>query len=378
MHRCPSATLRAPMIDERLIALLTEALTAAARELGLSGDLPEVELSKPRQKEHGDFATNVALVLAPRVERRPRDVAELIRKHLPEAPFVRSAEIAGPGFINFRLTTDWLTDALRRRGRPWRAAYGRAEPSGRRAQVEFVSANPTGPLHIGHARNAVLGDALARVLEAAGWSVEREYYFNDTGGQMDRFGASVEARYLQLAGARGRGPRGRLPRRRTSTELARGHRGTRSSRRWPICRAEERLARLRAGGRAARARADRRDARAVRGALRHLHLRAPCSRRRGRSTRPSNDSARRATSTRPRERCGSGRPRSATTRTASLIRAIGAHTYFAADCAYLIDKFAPRLRPPDLRLGRRSPRRRRAGHAAPPWRSGSTPSASRS
>ena len=187
------------MIAERLIALLTEALTAAARELGLSGDLPEVELSKPRQKEHGDFATNVALVLAPRVERRPRDVAELIRKHLPEAPFVRSAEIAGPGFINFRLTTDWLTDALRDvavRGE----AYGRAEPSGRRAQVEFVSANPTGPLHIGHARNAALGDALARVLEAAGWSVEREYYFNDTGGQMDRFGASVDARYLQLLG----------------------------------------------------------------------------------------------------------------------------------------------------------------------------------
>ena len=101
------------MIEERLIALLTEALTAAARELGLSGDLPEVELSKPRQKEHGDFATNVGLVLAPRVERRPRDVAELIRKHLPEAPFVRSAEMAGPGFINFRLTTSWLTDALR-------------------------------------------------------------------------------------------------------------------------------------------------------------------------------------------------------------------------------------------------------------------------
>ena len=107
--------------------------------------------------------------------------------------------MAGPGFINFRLTTDWLTGALRdvaARGE----AYGRVDPSGRRAQVEFVSANPTGPLHIGHARNAALGDALARVLEAAGWSVEREYYFNDTGGQMDRFGASVEARYLQLLG----------------------------------------------------------------------------------------------------------------------------------------------------------------------------------
>jgi arginyl-tRNA synthetase len=159
------------MIEERLIALVTEALAAAAGELGQSGDLPEVELSKPRQKEHGDFSTNVALVLAARVERSAREVAELIVRNLPQAPFVRSAEVAGPGFINFRLTTSWLTDALRDvavRGE----AYGRAEP----------------------------GDALARVLEATGWSVEREYYFNDTGGQMDRFGASVEARYLQLVG----------------------------------------------------------------------------------------------------------------------------------------------------------------------------------
>ena len=187
------------MIEERLIALVTEALAAAAGELGLRDDLPEVELSKPRQREHGDFATNVALVLAARVERPARDVAELIVRRLPEASFVRSAEVAGPGFINFRLTTSWLTDALQDVA-ALGEAYGRAEPNGLRVQVEFVSANPTGPLHIGHARNAALGDALARVLEAAGWSVEREYYFNDTGGQMDRFGASVEARYLQLVG----------------------------------------------------------------------------------------------------------------------------------------------------------------------------------
>ena len=193
------------MIEERLIALVTEALAAVGRELGLAGDLPEVELTRPRQKEHGDFATNVALVVAPVAGRAPRDVAELIVERLPKASFVRSAEVAGPGFVNLRLTTDWLADALREvasRGE----AYGRAEPSGRRAQVEFVSANPTGPLHIGHARNAALGDALARVLEAAGWSVEREYYFNDTGGQMDRFGASVEARFLQLVGREAEGP----------------------------------------------------------------------------------------------------------------------------------------------------------------------------
>ncbi|MCI0632732.1 MAG: arginine--tRNA ligase [Actinobacteria bacterium] len=187
------------MIQDELAALLSDAVASASAEFDLPGELPEITLTNTKQKEHGDFATNVALVLAPRVGRPPREVAEVIRRNLPPAPFVRSAEVAGPGFINFRLTTDWLVDALREvvdRGQ----AYGRAEPSGKRVQVEFVSANPTGPLHIGHARNAALGDALARVFEAAGWTIEREYYFNDAGGQMDRFGASVEARYLQLLG----------------------------------------------------------------------------------------------------------------------------------------------------------------------------------
>jgi arginyl-tRNA synthetase len=187
------------MIRDRLAELIRAALAAAAAELDLAGDLPEVELAAPKQKEHGDFATNVALVLAGRVGRPPREVAEALVRHLPDAPFVASVEVAGPGFVNFRLTSDWLLEALRAAVEAG-AAYGRAEPNGRRVQVEFVSANPTGPLHIGHARNAALGDALARLFEAAGWSVEREYYFNDTGGQMDRFGASVEARFLQAAG----------------------------------------------------------------------------------------------------------------------------------------------------------------------------------
>jgi arginyl-tRNA synthetase len=121
------------MIEERLIALVTKAQAEVARELDLAGDLPEVELSKPRQKEHGDFATNVALVLAPLVGRSSRDVAELVRRHLPEARFVRSAEVAGPGFINFRLTTGWLTDALRDVARPTaappRTVFGRRSSS---------------------------------------------------------------------------------------------------------------------------------------------------------------------------------------------------------------------------------------------------------
>ena len=187
------------MIEERLLDLIRSALEAAAPGLGIDGALPEPELLIPKQKDQGDFSTNVALALASRVGRRPREVADALQVMFPEASFVERVEVAGPGFLNIFVTNDWLYGALREvvdRG----AAYGRAAPNGRRMQVEFVSANPTGPLHVGHARNAALGDALARLLEFSGWTVESEYYFNDSGGQMDRFGASVEARYLQLFG----------------------------------------------------------------------------------------------------------------------------------------------------------------------------------
>jgi arginyl-tRNA synthetase len=188
------------VIEEQLVALLREALATAAPGLGLDpDDLPTPELLAPKQKEHGDFATNLALALAKPSGRPPREVAQALVDALPEAAFLERAEIAGPGFVNLFVTDDWLHRALRdviHLG----DAYGRAVPNGRRVQVEFVSANPTGPLTIGHARNAAIGDALARLFEAAGWTVDREYYFNDAGAQMDRFGASVEARYLTLAG----------------------------------------------------------------------------------------------------------------------------------------------------------------------------------
>jgi len=187
------------VMEDRLASLLGEALARLDDELGLRGEPPAVEISKPKLREHGDFTTNVALALAGRAGRAPREVAALVVANLPPAPFVERVEIAGPGFINIFTTEGWLHDALREvaiRGE----AYGRAEPNGLRVQVEFVSANPTGPLTLGHARNAVIGDAMARLLGFTGWTVEREYYFNDAGGQMDRFGASVEARYLQLAG----------------------------------------------------------------------------------------------------------------------------------------------------------------------------------
>ncbi len=187
------------MIEGSVVGWLREGLAAAAPGLGLSGELPEPELMAPRQKEHGDFATNVALALAKAAGRPPREVAQALVDALAPAPFVLKVEVAGPGFINIFLTGDWLHQTVRRIAEEGEA-FGRSPRNGKRVQVEFVSANPTGPLTLGHARNAAIGDALARLLDATGFDVEREYYFNDAGGQMDRFGASVEARYLQLVG----------------------------------------------------------------------------------------------------------------------------------------------------------------------------------
>jgi arginyl-tRNA synthetase len=187
------------VIEQDLQAWLAEGLAEAAPALGLDADLPPPELQTPRQRDHGDFATNAALVLAKRASKPPREVAEALVSALAPVAFVEKVEVAGPGFINIWTTDDWRFDVIRRIVAEG-DAFGHGAPTGERVQVEFVSANPTGPLHVGHARNAVLGDAIARLLEAAGHTVEREYYFNDAGGQMDRFGASVEARYLQALG----------------------------------------------------------------------------------------------------------------------------------------------------------------------------------
>jgi arginyl-tRNA synthetase len=196
------------MIEESLRELVREAVSKSGGGFGLP-EIPldvEIEIDVPRKKEFGDFSTNIALVLARRLDRSPREVAEALVAAMPAGGVLeREPQIAGPGFVNFFVTDDWLHTLLRRVARDG-SAYGRAEPVGERVQVEFVSANPTGPLHIGHARNAAVGDALARLLEASGRTVEREYYFNDAGGQMDRFGASVEARYLQLLGREGEVP----------------------------------------------------------------------------------------------------------------------------------------------------------------------------
>jgi arginyl-tRNA synthetase len=187
------------MVEERLIAVVREAADAASPQLGDAPPPERIELTKPPNKEFGDFSTNLALVWSSQLGAKPRDVAQAVVDHMPDDPLIERVAIAGPGFINLFVRPTWLHDAIREAAERG-DEFGRVAPHGKRIQVEFVSANPTGPLTIGHARNAAIGDTLARMFEFTGWSVEREYYFNDAGGQMDRFGSSVEARYLTLVG----------------------------------------------------------------------------------------------------------------------------------------------------------------------------------
>jgi arginyl-tRNA synthetase len=153
----------------------------------------ELELERPGDPEHGDYATNVALRLAGTRRRPPREIAVEIAEAAPGLPAVERAEVAGPGFVNLFLRDEWFATAL---GQILAGGdgFGGGVPERRqRVQVEMVSANPTGPLHVAHGRNGAYGDSVARLFELAGHEVEREYYYNDSGGQMDRFRASVEA-----------------------------------------------------------------------------------------------------------------------------------------------------------------------------------------
>src|SRR5262245_1472777 len=168
----------------------------------LTGDaVTGLQLDRPRNPDHGDLATNVALVLGKRLGKAPRIVAEQIIEQLDlPAAGMRSAEIAGPGFINFRYAAGQVQGALVQIVEADQA-YGRSDAgAGRRVMVEFVSANPTGPLHVAHGRGAALGDAIASLLEHTGHAVEREFYVNDGGVQIDRLGESLEARWREVRG----------------------------------------------------------------------------------------------------------------------------------------------------------------------------------
>ncbi|MGQ0522581.1 MAG: arginine--tRNA ligase [Betaproteobacteria bacterium] len=188
----------APVPDLR--AHLSALIAQALRALDDEGGDANIVLDKPRQAQHGDYACNIALQLAKRWRAKPREVAARLVSALPQSPHVDRAEVAGPGFVNIFLTREFKQQVAQRVLRAG-SRYGEcALGQGKKIQVEFVSANPTGPLHVGHGRGAAFGASLASILSAAGFAVSREYYINDAGRQMDILALSTWLRYLQRAG----------------------------------------------------------------------------------------------------------------------------------------------------------------------------------
>ena len=191
-----------PELRRELTRLLHAALASVAPDI----TAPEIILDRPKQASHGDLACNVALQLAKALKQNPRVIAERIVRELPPSGMVERAEVAGAGFINFffsaaikqSVVTRVLSEADR---------YGRSDTgAGKKVQVEFVSANPTGPLHVGHGRGAAYGSALCNLLDASGFEVTREFYVNDAGRQMDILAVSVWLRYLEAQGTAVRFP----------------------------------------------------------------------------------------------------------------------------------------------------------------------------
>ncbi|HYD54643.1 MAG TPA: arginine--tRNA ligase, partial [Gemmatimonadaceae bacterium] len=183
-------------------------LARAAQAIGGPADLEPV-LERPRDPSFGDWATNVAMVLAKPLGRKPREVAQALIDAMDlRAAGLSGAEIAGPGFINMREDTGRVADGIRALIAAG-ADYGRADIGGGcPANVEFVSANPTGPLHVGHGRQAAIGDAISSLLEWTGWTVSREFYYNDAGAQIANLALSTQARVRQLGGEEATIPEG--------------------------------------------------------------------------------------------------------------------------------------------------------------------------
>lgn len=196
------------MITDDLSDLVREAIEKAITDDAVPGPPPaSIGFERPKRREHGDLATNAALVLAAG-SGDPRKVARAILERLPGSDLVESVDIAGPGFLNFKLSPRWLHQVVRRAADP-RAGFGRSQDgAGETVNVEFVSANPTGPINVVSGRHAAVGDAITSLLEAIGHPVTREFYLNDSGRQMQLFGQSIAARYLQAHGIEAEVPEG--------------------------------------------------------------------------------------------------------------------------------------------------------------------------
>ena len=182
-------------MKEQLSQLVHQALDSLVAQGHLPDTIePQVQIDRTRDRNHGDLASNIALTLAGAAGQKPRELATLICDALPSSPYVARTEVAGPGFINFFLSAA-TSHAVVRTVLEQREAFGASDAGqGQRVQVEFVSANPTGPLHVGHGRGAAVGDSICRLLAATGWEVSREFYYNDAGAQIDNLALSVQAR----------------------------------------------------------------------------------------------------------------------------------------------------------------------------------------
>ncbi len=182
-------------MKQNITQLIEQALDALVAQGHLPADIrPRVQIDRTRDKSHGDLASNIALTLAKAAGKNPRELAGLICETLPSSELVARTEIAGPGFINFFLS-DSSNQAIVRTVLEQGSRFGHSDSGGgRRVQVEFVSANPTGPLHVGHGRGAAVGDSICRLLAATGWEVASEFYYNDAGAQIDNLARSVQAR----------------------------------------------------------------------------------------------------------------------------------------------------------------------------------------
>jgi len=197
-------------VKEALRTEIENALSALLDSAGDADPLPDFAIEVPRQKEHGDYSCNAAMLLAKRLKKKPRDIAEDLKARIGDGGgIIARLEVAGPGFLNVKLAESGWQDLLHdiieagdRYGQSESAEVvaAKTDEAAPRVQVEFVSANPTGPLSTGHGRQGILGDCIARLLEATGWDVTREYYFNDGGRQMRVLGDSVKARYLESLG----------------------------------------------------------------------------------------------------------------------------------------------------------------------------------
>jgi len=189
------------MMKQRLANCLRDAIAAALETGDIAfSTLPEIVIERPQDQSHGDFGSGIALKLARQVKMNPLELAHIIVRSMDVPAEVDAVSVAAPGFINFNVKRDWLRSLVSTiLAAP--ETYGNLSlGTGNRTQVEFVSANPTGPLHVGHGRGAVIGSTLANVLAAAGYDVQREYYINDMGNQIRTFGRSLHARYLQALG----------------------------------------------------------------------------------------------------------------------------------------------------------------------------------